>query len=65
MGIFDADLEVGALAIGGADAGVLQDAGIDVVSSALRVAGADGDSEVGGVEVGQGVEGEVGGGGGW
>ena len=58
-----ADLEGGALAVGGADAGVLQDAGVGVGEQRVDGAAGDCDGEVGGVEVGEGVEGEVRGGG--
>ena len=56
-----ADLERGALAVGGADAGVLQDAGVGVGEQRVERAAGDADGEVGGVEVGERVEREVGG----
>ena len=61
MGIFWPTFMVCALAVGGADAGVLQDAGVGVGEQRVDGGGADGHGEVVGVEMGEGVEGEVGG----
>ena len=47
------DLEGGALAVGGADAGILQDAGVGVGEQRVERAAGDGHGEVGGVEVGE------------
>ncbi len=57
-----ADLHGRALAIGGTDTGVLQDAGVGVVEQRVDCATGDAHGEVVGVEVRERVEGEVGGG---
>ncbi len=56
------DLHDRVLAVGGADAGVLKDAGVGVGEKRVNGCGADADGEVVGIEVREGVEGEVGGG---
>ena len=54
------DLQIRVLAVGGANTGILQDAGVDVGEQRVDGASGDADSEVVGVEVSQRVEGEVG-----
>jgi hypothetical protein len=54
-----ANLELGALAVGSADAWVLEDACVGVGQQCVEACSADSDSEVGGVDVREGVEGEV------
>ncbi len=61
-GNLGADLERGALAVGGADAGVLQDARVGVGEQRVHRAAGDGDGEVGGVQIAERVQREAGGG---
>jgi hypothetical protein len=56
-----ADLEVRGLAVGSTDAGILQDAGVGVAEKRVERAAAKTNGEVVGVEMGERVEGEVGG----